>query len=354
LLEGQRTNIALQSSNLSGYVLTGVTIGADVIASPTGAVDADSLIESGATSAHFVQGTNVGAANIEITFSAFVKAGTRTKGRLRVAAASGSTICVFDLVAKTATPSATSGNGTCTNGSITEYANGWFRITATGVPDSTSGLTYAPVVDMADAAGAFSYTGTNATVGMYVWGLQCEVAGSASSYIPTTTAAATRLTDHMFYLMGPEWKEGPGTIRATVQIPNNPLAFPRPAVDINFNTVGYARRHQLTAYVGSGSGNSQYAVVADDLSVPVPGLQVAANVLTKNVAAAWAVNDFGHAANGTASVLDQGGVLPTGLVKISFGEDDGSGGVGLYGWFQKFDYWPGRATTDELRAMTRL
>jgi hypothetical protein len=57
------------------------------------------------------------------------------------------------------------------------------------------------VISPADADGDDSYTGDGATVDIYVWGAQHEDDGTVipSSYIKTTTAAATRVADALTY-----------------------------------------------------------------------------------------------------------------------------------------------------------
>jgi hypothetical protein len=88
----------------------------------------------------------------------------------------------IDLVAVTA-----SGTGT-----IASVGNGWFRVTIyrSSLVTPASNVYFV----LRNAAGATNYLGDN-TSGVYLWGAQLETGSSATSYIPTTTAAAS-VTDY--------------------------------------------------------------------------------------------------------------------------------------------------------------
>jgi len=51
-------------------------------------------------------------------------------------------------------------------------------------------------IGLADDTGSETYTGSNKQV--YVWGFQCEASSYVTSYIPTTSASATRVADACF------------------------------------------------------------------------------------------------------------------------------------------------------------
>jgi hypothetical protein len=345
LMEAARTNLAIQSFDLSAYTLTGITVGSNVIAGPDGAVTADSMIEDASTGLHRAGGTSVGAANVTNTCSFFVKAGTRSKGRVRMGGASGSTIANFDLVAKTITPVTPSGNGTCTGATITELANGWFRVTATGVPDSTSGLTFQPSCDLADAAFSFSYTGTNATIGAYCTGFQVEAAAFASSYIPTTTVSVARTADSCIRTLGAEFSATAGAAVVTGRAQG-----------------GQSSRQTCWAFTDGTTANTiplirpgstdsfQLRIDAASVNQAAIGFVMANNASFK-AAAAWAANDAQMYIDGLAGAPDAAVTLPAGITTLGLGVEFGTTN-GWNGHIKSFDYYPTRLANNMLQQMS--
>lgn len=336
LMEAARTNLAIQSADLTGYSLTNVTVGGNAIAAPDGTTTADSITETVTSGVHRAGGTNIGVANAVNTFSCFVKAGLRTVGRLRLGGASGSTLAVFNLSTVTITPSTPSGNGTCTAATITALPNGWFRITATGVPDSTSGLTFQPSIDLDDGSLTFSYAGNSGSVAMYAWGLQVEQASFASSYIPTTTVSVARTADSCIRTLGSEFSATAGTVVVNVAdfisadvAANNCIASLDDATAnerLTLQRTNTAGAMRLNVFDG---GANQAAV--DGLS--------AISTAGVRLAYAFAANDFAISGNGGAVVTDGAGTLPT-VTRLDLGSR--LTGEHLFGHILRFDYWPER------------
>lgn len=335
LMEAARTNLVIQSADLTAYTLTNVTIGGNAIAAPDGTTTADSITETVTSGLHRTQSTSVGVANVANTFSCFVKAGLRTKGRITMGGASGSTIANFDLVAVTATPVTPSGNGTCTAATITALANGWFRVTATGVPDSTSGLTYAPRIDLADDAFSFSYAGNTGSVGLYAWGLQAEAASFASSYIPTTTVSVARTADSCIRTLGAEFSATAGTVVVQGRASGGQDASVGQAV-WSFDDGTLNERICFTRSPATDTGN--YIVTDGGVAQAVlPNTFV--NLTTFKAGAAWAANDAAVTFNGNAIQTDATVTLPT-VTTLNLGGMALS--TQMNGHIRRFDYWPSR------------
>jgi hypothetical protein len=174
LLEKQSTNVVLNSENFASWLgVNNITITPNTTetTSPSGINNASKIITGSATPNRvydFVS-TSGGAT----TLSLFVKAGTNNL--IVLLTSSGSLYCSYDLSNQTSNPQ--SG----TTASITPYANGWYRITATASLSATE-------------VWQIVFGGTNGSY-LYIWGAQAEASAYPTSYIPTTSTSVTRLAD---------------------------------------------------------------------------------------------------------------------------------------------------------------
>jgi hypothetical protein len=168
------------------------TITANAVTAPNGTLTADKLEETATTNIHWAYQDPAAVANTTYTLSAYLKAAERTKARAALINSDGTNVSetIVDLTAG----SIVSATGTAT---ITSAGNGWWRVTLTGTLNGTAtrARTY---LQTALADNSFNYAGT-AGSGIYIWGAQLELGSTASTYIPTTTAAVTvapaRITD---------------------------------------------------------------------------------------------------------------------------------------------------------------
>lgn len=194
LIEEARTNLLLQSAEFDngswGKVAASVT--ANAATSPDGSTVADKLVEDTANSPHFIhQSVAKAASAITYTASVFAKAGERTELALWMDDAVGPAANVlFDLSAGTAgTPSLsgfTSGSAT-----ITDFGNGWYRCTLTATSNTVTTVRH--IIELRNDSDSV-YTG-DGTSGVYIWGAQLEAGAFPTSYIPATSASATRPAD---------------------------------------------------------------------------------------------------------------------------------------------------------------
>jgi hypothetical protein len=184
LLEPQRTNLATYSEQANQYTKIEATIGSNVLTSPDGYTNADSLIEDGTTDIHafynFGLTTFTAAA---YTASIFAKKGGRDWFALQLYHGSNH-IAYFNLN--------TGAVGTITAGAtatITNYGNGWYRCTITATTTANAG---GIAIYSANADNSITYAGTNGLAAGYFYGLQLELGAYATSYIPTLGSAVTR------------------------------------------------------------------------------------------------------------------------------------------------------------------
>jgi len=196
LIEPSRVNVLQYSEQFDNayWGKTNTTISSDAIAAPDGTTTADKLVENTATGTHDVRKLAISAsASTAYTGSIFVKAGERNRGQLQIYGNSGGSTVLFNLVTKTVT-AASYGGWANASATITEFSNGWFRITNTAT--TNAGLTTINFATfMENASGSASYTG-DGTSGIYVWGAQLEAGSSATSYTITTASSATRSADN--------------------------------------------------------------------------------------------------------------------------------------------------------------
>jgi hypothetical protein len=197
LVENNVTNFVTQSQALTGYANYGmIAISVDgTITDPMGGTNANKIAASATTGIHqWMRYTTAGTATT-VTVSIFAKKNNYkylylSEGTTSTAAAR------FNL--ETGVVDNTSGPG-FVSASATPHGNGWWRcrITQNITAGSSRGWSFSAAPDGATyTVNSASYTGTgNSNDGIYAIGFQVEEGTSASSYIPTTTAALTRLAD---------------------------------------------------------------------------------------------------------------------------------------------------------------
>jgi len=187
LLEPQRTNLLFPSEDLTNanWVKTNVTASANSIVAPDGNTTADTLTATASTGQHQVQnGAHTATTN---TASIYAKKGTNNFLQI-FSGTSSQAFANFDL------DSGVVGTlGSLATSSIQNVGNGWYRCTMTFTAASGSTFRWA-LVSSASAGFGQSWT-TTGSENLYLWGGQVETGAFVSTYIPTTTASATRIAD---------------------------------------------------------------------------------------------------------------------------------------------------------------
>ena len=196
LLEPQRTNLATWSEDFTNadWNKLNTTVTGNSVAAPDGTTTADTMTDDTTNQAHVVYEIKA-IRTVGTAFSVFMKKGTLDYGYIGTVQSTeffaGATI---NLTNGTVTETAL-GTSTTATVTVNALANGWYRvILQTNVLDG--GLAFGPSNGSA-LSGTYKeniYTGTGSGT-IYAWGAQLEDAAYASSYIPTTTAAVTRLAE---------------------------------------------------------------------------------------------------------------------------------------------------------------
>ena len=189
LLEPQRTNLFVQSQDFdnASWGKTNTSVTANNTTAPDGTSTADLIVENTATGGHFVNRPGLGLSSGAYTITVYAKAKERSKLMIFY----GGTIAKgygFDLA--NGTMSSVTGITAADSFAITSVGDGWYRCQI-GIASST--VTSVEIY-MLSSFTSFLYTG-NGTSGLYLWGAQLELGAYATTYIPTTSATATRVAD---------------------------------------------------------------------------------------------------------------------------------------------------------------
>jgi hypothetical protein len=188
LLEPQRTNLATWSEQANQYSKIGATIGSNVVVSPDGYTNADSLIEDSSTGGHAFFNFGLTTFSVQAyTASIFAKKGGRDWFVFSIYDGTQGFSVSFNL--NTGVVGSVPSGVTA---SMVSMGNGWYRciVTATAAV-GTGGL----AIYAASADNTTSYAGTNGLAAGYFYGWQLEAAAYATSYIPTLGTSVTRVAD---------------------------------------------------------------------------------------------------------------------------------------------------------------
>lgn len=196
LVENASTNINIRSQELSNATWSKLncSVTADAIAAPDGTTTADLIVGSTSAALHATYnsaGAAIATVSQAYTMSFYAKAGGYSYLAIQIDGLSGHIggVVVYGLSGAGTT---TIGSG-ITSASITSIANGWYYCTVTA---TATGTNCGPIFGPRSSAGStFDSGAQDGTSGIYVWGVQVEQGTAATSYIPTTTASATRAAD---------------------------------------------------------------------------------------------------------------------------------------------------------------
>lgn len=198
LSEPQRTNLALRSEELGDAVWTkdNITISANSTTSPDGISTADAVLETVANLGHSLwQIWTKAASALQYTLSLYVKPNGRDWFKFNIDDnATGGWSVWFNVTTGTVGTNQQEGAAgfSFQRATITATTNGFYRCSVTFTTNAGAGLRL--IMYNSTNGVATTYVG-DITKGFYVWGAQLELGSYATSYIPTTSATVTRITD---------------------------------------------------------------------------------------------------------------------------------------------------------------
>ena len=238
------------------------------------------------------------------------------------------------------------GVATQTASSVVEYPNGWWRLSVTGSFSNRND--YYCHVDLEGGEGDIGFTGNNSN-GMYVWGVQLEKGGYATSLISTNGGSTTRGGDFAYLdgTFGTHFDDIYNTDQGTFVVDwfNNP--------DGNHND-GYVFT------VDDGTGNNRIAAVNSNgyqVSVVDSGSSQGTRDLgsinsgANKIAFTYKLNDQATSLNGTDASVDTSCTLPTGLKYWWIGLRQGQYDM-LGGYVRRIIYYPKRLPNNQLKTLS--
>ena len=329
LIEEQRTNLVVGSTDFSGWTRPNVSYSVEAVA-PDGTLSASKFIST-------TTGSNSGAyraiAGTATTISMYAKAAG--KNWLAFINTSGSAFIAFFNVS-------TGVVGTVATGytaSITAVGNGWYRCVLTAASGSFAFHQWC----VCDQDNDTSVT-SNQINGVCVWGAQAEAGSFATSYIPTTSAQVTRSADSasMTGTNFSSWyNQGEGTAYAEAQINFAPIG----GGGAQFYSIDNGSTNIIQPYFSNASGILFTYITVNSVMQANTGVTVIQQGQMFKHTQAYQANNFASVVdNGTVSA-DASGIVPT-VTQIRF----------TYGvkstYFKKFAYYPKRLTNAELQGLT--
>jgi len=358
LLEGASTNLLVQSEDL-GTTWTGnqITITTNQIDAPDGNTTADKL--SPDTDAGAVYQAIAITSSTTYTYSVYMKKGENDFGMLRVQWDGSSYDTInFDLANGTTSRTPSGVDST----SIEDVGNGWYRCIATFTPSSSVTTNFQVRTSSEAQSGSSStYTGTfNGTNGIYAWGAQLEAQSQPTSYIPTTTASATRSADvyttatvtrsaDVCKITGTAFtdfyneEEGTIFINAMCEADSSASRF---MYSFN-NTISSERVVGLI-----DSSDAIYEIVVDNgvVKAQFTSPTVTLGSFFKN-GFRYNTNSFNQVTNGTASTPDTSGSVPT-PTQLNIASSRTPNAY-FNGYIKKFIYFPRALSDNELIKLTQ-
>lgn len=200
--EKAATNLAQYSEQLDNAwwnIKQACSITANTGPAPDGATTADAFVESNTTATHAAMRAN-GFLSASGTYTWGLFVSPLLRDWVRAYFYDGATVterwCNFNM-----TTGAVGYSDGVLASSIRTYANGFKRVTITGVFTGTSGNIQVHSLDSNHNGTNYQFAGLNAAV-LRVWGMQLE-AGGPSSYIPTTSATVTRGAESISGIVAP-------------------------------------------------------------------------------------------------------------------------------------------------------
>jgi hypothetical protein len=342
LVEEQRTNLMLRSEEFdsASWAKSSITVSANVVTSPTGNVDADSIIDTSASTEHFYEQSCLTTTNQAYTQVIFAKAGTAPSFRMTVVAIGSSfTTSKVTFTQTAGVFVAGSAAGLITSATAVAVGNGWYRCAITYTLNGT--VTTHAMRIYPYLAGIYVGTG----LGTYFWGAQLEAGAFPTSYIPTTTATATRSAD-VASIGGSAFTSFYNQTEGTFYSENRIGGFQVNKYPNVFNVNDSTNNNVINNYRLDYAIRYTYGVFAGGVAQTSfsQSATIAAGAVAK-MATAVATDNGILVVNGTEQGADTSLTMPTGINRLQI---PGGGDMTI----RRLTYWPRRLPNAMLQAIT--
>lgn len=345
LVEESRTNNVLQSEDFATtWTASNLTVTTNSVVAPDGTTTADTIAPpiDGLTAQRFLRQNPALTTQQAYTFSVFVKVGTATTNGIALYVADSTATnnfrSNFNLFNLTTSPAA-SGWATPT-ATIVPYPNGWYRCILSGVTSTAHTSLRANIYlsffgNVADNYGS-----------IHIWGAQLEAGAFPTSYIPTTTATATRSAD-VASIAGSNFSSWVNTSSGSFLSEVIPFSISNSRIIQMGDGTGNNRQDlafssgSVLAFVNTGGVTQVNAVTTNTAS---------ANVLSK-VGYAYSLDDFAWTLNAGSIRTDTAGSLPV-VNQLGIGQRLDSTGF-LNGTLRRLCFWPQRLSNTTLQQITQ-
>ena len=341
LVEEQRTNLLLRSEEFDNisWSKTGSSVSASSTTGPDNLSTADKIVEDTSTGGHvIIQSVSALADSTTYTASIFCKAAERSWAALTIVDKAGGLNRVW---VNLSTGAQGTTNGTVSRSSIVAYPNGWYLLsvsasTATGVGTPQVRLS------MGSADNTASYTG-NGTSGLFVWGAQLEAGASPTSYIPTTTATATRSAD-VASITGANFSSWYRQGEGTVFFEGANLAVSTTAFAVSDGSTS----NRLQMDTGT---NTRVARVVSGGATQASNSVAYTYGVSQRFALSYATDSINFANAGVLGTEDASATIPT-VDQVRIGANP-TGANPLNNTIRRLTYWPQRLSNTTLQQITQ-
>ena len=357
LIEEARTNLLERSAEFDNayWGKIDAAVVANAATSPASTLTADRVHPSTNSAASVLVRNVAASASTAYSASVFVKAAGKTFGFLQINFNQSSTpirAFAFTIDLSSGTLGAQQdlvGATTGVTATATSVGSGWYRLS---VSFTTTALTdeIAFLPGPCDAANSRTVTASG-TDGIFAWGAQLEAGAFPTSYIPTTTAAATRSADSAVVTpISGFYNQAEGTLFAEVRENGIDVLYGAASLDTDTsdNRIDIRRSNDAAnvSFFVSNAGASQAQIFRS----------LTAAAQTYKGAVAYRADDIAAVSNGGAAGTDTSATLPT-LTHLRIGglslvSPATGNGFHLNGHIRKIAYYPKRLSNALLQQLT--
>lgn len=179
---------------------------------------------------------------------------------------------------------------------------------------------------------------------------QLEQGAFATSYIPTTTAAATRSADSAIVNpISSFFNTSEGTLLCDFTTGADLISTRGASIDNGSNNQNVLN---ILGATSGGNGNSFEVRAANSGVASLPSFTTVVANTNYRIVGAYASGNYGASLNGGTAATSTATALPTGLTHLNIGSADGGQGSYLGGHIRKIAYYPKRLSNETLKSLT--